>query len=75
MKSSHRFPLRRQIVWGMRFLPFLPLWPWARRCSFSPTNMCVPTPCRSAEFNLRLVATSIETSLESADALLKLGFH
>ena len=24
MKSSHRFPLRRQIVWGMRFLPFLP---------------------------------------------------
>lgn len=23
MKSSHRFPLRRQIVWGMRFFTFL----------------------------------------------------
>ena len=23
MKSSHRFPLRRQIVWGMRFFTIL----------------------------------------------------
>ena len=70
MKSSHRFPLRRQIVWGMRFFPFLPLWPWARRCSFSPTNHVRANSLQAAEFNLRLVATSIETSLESADALL-----
>lgn len=69
MKSSHRFPLRRQIVWGCAFLPFLPRWPWARRCSpLQP--ICARQLLQAAEFNLRLVATSIETSLDSADALL-----
>ena len=31
---------------GCAFLPSLPRWLWARRCSSSPTNMCAPTPCR-----------------------------
>ena len=58
MKSSHRFPLRRQIVWGMRFFTIL-------------TSLAVrANSLQAAEFNLRLVATSIETSLDSADALL-----
>ncbi|MEQ2386849.1 sensor histidine kinase [Faecalibacterium intestinale] len=70
MKSSHRFPLRRQIVWGMRFFTILTSLA-VGAALFTLSNQYVrANSLQAAEFNLRLVATSIETSLESADALL-----
>ena len=70
MKSSHRFPLRRQIVWGMRFFTFLSSLA-VGAALFTLSNQYVrANSLQAAEFNLRLVATSIETSLDSADALL-----
>lgn len=70
MKSSHRFPLRRQIVWGMRFFTFLTSLA-VGAALFTLSNQYVrANSLQAAEFNLRLVATSIETSLDSADALL-----
>ncbi len=70
MKSSHRFPLRRQIVWGMRFFTFLTSLA-VGAALFTLSNQYVrANSLQAAEFNLRLVATSIETSLESADDLL-----
>ena len=70
MKSSHRFPLRRQIVWGMRFFTILTSLA-VGAALFTLSNQYVrANSLQAAEFNLRLVATSIETSLDSADALL-----
>ena len=70
MKSSHRFPLRRQIVWGMRFFTILTSLA-VGAALFTLSNQYVrANALQAAEFNLRLVATSIETSLDSADALL-----
>ena len=70
MKSSHRFPLRRQIVWGMRFFTILTSLA-VGAALFTLSNQYVrANSLQAAEFNLRLVATSIETSLKSADALL-----
>ena len=70
MKSSHRFPLRRQIVWGMRFFTFLTSLAVGAALFILSNQYVRANSLQAAEFNLRLVATSIETSLESADALL-----
>ena len=70
MKSSHRFPLRRQIMWGMRFFTLLTSLA-VGAALFTLSNQYVrANSLQAAEFNLRLVATSIETSLDSADDLL-----
>ena len=70
MKSSHRFPLRRQIVWGMRFFTILTSLAVGAALFILSNQYVRANSLQAAEFNLRLVATSIETSLESADALL-----
>lgn len=70
MKSSHRFPLRRQIVWGMRFFTFLTSLAVGAALFILSNQYVRANSLQAAEFNLRLVATSIETSLDSADALL-----
>ena len=67
---KHRFSLRRQIVWSMRIFTTLTS---LAVCAalFLLSNQYVRTnTLQAAEFNLRLVATSIETSLNNADALL-----
>lgn len=67
---KHRFSLRRQIVWSMRIFTTLTS---LAVCAalFILSNQYVRTNMlQAAEFNLRLVATSIETSLNDADALL-----
>ena len=70
MKSSHRFPLRRQIVWGMRFFTILTSLAVGAALFTLSIQYVRANSLQAAEFNLRLVATSIETSLDSADALL-----
>ena len=70
MKSSHRFPLRRQIVWGMRFFTILTSLAVGAALFILSNQYVRANSLQAAEFNLRLVATSIETSLDSADALL-----
>lgn len=68
--ANHRFPLRRQIVWSMRI--FTALTSLAVGAAlFILSNQYVRTnTLQAAEFNLRLVAASIETSFENADTLL-----
>ena len=70
MKSSHRFPLRRQIVWGMRFFTTLTSLAVGAALFVLSNQYVRANSLQAAEFNLRLVATSIETSLDDADALL-----
>ena len=68
--SKHRFSLRRQIVWGMRiFTTFTSLAICAALFILSDQYVRTNT-LQAAEFNLRLVATSIETNLNDADSLL-----
>ena len=69
-QTRHRFSLRRQIVWSTRIFTMLTS---LAVCAalFLLSNQYVRTnTLQAAEFNLRLVATSIETSLTDADALL-----
>ena len=70
MKSSHRFPLRRQIVWGMRFFTTLTSLAVGAALFILSNQYVRANSLQAAEFNLRLVATGIETSLNDADALL-----
>ena len=66
----HRFSLRRQIVWSTRIFTALTS---LAVCAalFILSNQYVRTnTLQAAEFNLRLVATSIETSLNDASVLL-----
>ena len=54
MKSSHRFPLRRQIVWGMRFFTILTSLA-VGAALFTLSNQYVrANSLQAAEFNLRL---------------------
>ena len=68
--QNHRFPLRRQIVWSMRlFAAIVSL--TVGLALFWLSNRYVRTNAlQAAAFNLRLVAESIQTSLDSADDLL-----
>lgn len=70
MKSSHRFPLRRQIVWSTRVFTALTSLAVCAALFFLSNQYVRTNTLQAAEFNLRLVATGIETSLNDADALL-----
>lgn len=69
-KPHHRFPLRRQIVWSMRIFTTLTSLAVCAALFFLSNQYVRTNTLQAAEFNLRLVATSIETSLNDADALL-----
>ena len=69
-KSGHRFSLRRQIVWGTRIFTFLTSLAVCAALFLLSTQYVRSNTLQTAEFNLRLVATSVESSLNSADALL-----
>ena len=69
-QPQHRFSLRRQIVWSTHLFTVLTS---LAVCAalFILSNQYVRTnTLQAAEFNLRLVATSIETSLNDANTLL-----
>ena len=70
MKSSHRFPLRRQIVWSTRVFTALTSLAVCAALFFLSNQYVRTNTLQAAEFNLRLVATGIETSLNDADTLL-----
>ena len=66
----HRFSLRRQIVWSTRIFTALTSLAVCAALFFLSNQYVRTNTLQAAEFNLRLVATSIETSLNDADALL-----
>ena len=68
--SRHRFSLRRQIVWGMRIFTTLTSLAICAALFILSNQYVRANTLQAAEFNLRLVATSIETSLNDADTLL-----
>ena len=68
--SRHRFSLRRQIVWGMRIFTTLTSLAICAALFILSNQYVRANTLQAAEFNLRLVATSIETNLNDADALL-----
>ena len=53
MKSSHRFPLRRQIVWGMRFFTFLTSLAVGAALFILSNQYVRANSLQAAEFNLR----------------------
>ncbi len=69
-KTKHRFSLRRQIVWSMRIFTVLTSLAVCAALFFLSNQYVRTNTLQAAEFNLRLVATSIETSLNDADTLL-----
>lgn len=69
-KPNHRYSLRRQIVWSMRIFTTLTSLAVCAALFLLSDQYVRTNTLQAAEFNLRLVATSIETSLNSADALL-----
>ena len=69
-RPGHRFSLRRQIVWSTRVFTVLTSLAVCAALFFLSNQYVRTNTLLAAEFNLRLVATSIETSLNDADALL-----
>ena len=69
-KPGHRFSLRRQIVWSMRLFTFLTSLAVCAALFILSTQYVRASMLQAAEFNLRLVATSVETSLNNANTLL-----
>ena len=69
-QSGHRFSLRRQIVWSTRLFTFLTSLTVCAALFLLSTQYVRTNMLQAAEFNLRLVATSVETSLNNANALL-----
>lgn len=69
-RPGHRFSLRRQIVWSTRLFTTLTSLAVGAALFILSNQYVRANSLQAAEFNLRLVATSIETSLDSADALL-----
>ena len=67
---EHRFPLRRQIVWSMRIFTALTSLALGAALFFLSNQYVRSNLLQAAEFNLRLVATGIETNLDNADNLL-----
>ena len=67
---EHRFPLRRQIVWSMRIFTALTSLALGAALFFLSNQYVRSNLLQAAEFNLRLVATGIETSFDNADSLL-----
>lgn len=69
-RPRHHFSLRQQIVWSMRLFTTLTSLAVGAALFILSNQYVRANSLQAAEFNLRLVATSIETSLDSADALL-----
>ncbi len=69
-RPGHRFSLRRQIVWSTRVFTVLTSLAVCAALFFLSNQYVRTNTLQAAEFNLRLVATSIETSLNDADTLL-----
>ena len=69
-RPKHRFSLRRQIVWSMRIFTALTSLAVCAALFVLSDQYVRTNTLQAAEFNLRLVATSIETSLNDADSLL-----
>ena len=69
-RPGHHFSLRRQIVWSMRIFTTLTSLAVCVALFFLSNEYVRTNTLQAAEFNLRLVATGIETSLNDADALL-----
>lgn len=69
-RPGHRFSLRRQIVWSTRVFTALTSLAVCAALFFLSNQYVRTNTLQAAEFNLRLVATGIETSLNDADALL-----
>ena len=69
-RPGHRFSLRRQIVWSTRVFTVLTSLAVCAALFFLSNQYVRTNTLQAAEFNLRLVATGIETSLNDADALL-----
>lgn len=68
--QNHRFPLRRQIVWSVRLFTAVTSLAVGIALFVLSDRYVRTNALQTAEFNLRMVATSIETSLSNADSLL-----
>lgn len=68
--QDHRFPLRRQIVWSMRLFTAIVSLTVGLALFWLSDRYVRANALQTAEYNLRLVAESIQTSLDSADDLL-----
>lgn len=68
--NLHRFPLRRQIVWSVRLFTAVTSLAVGIALYLISDQYVRTNALQTAEFNLRMVTTSIETSLANADSLL-----
>ena len=68
--QNHRFPLRRQIVWGMRLFTAIVSLAVGLALFWLSNRYVRDNTLQSAEFNLRLITEAIQSSLDSADDLL-----
>ncbi len=65
--QNHRFPLRRQIVWGMRLFTAIVSLAVGLALFWLSNRYVRDNTLQSAEFNLRLITEAIQSSLDSAD--------
>lgn len=70
MAGAHRFPLRRQIVWSMRLFAAAASLAVGAALYYLSDQYVRERSLQAAEFNLRMMAASVETSFEYADSLL-----
>ena len=68
--QNHRFPLRRQIVWGMRLFTAIVSLAVGLALFWLSNRYVRDNTLQAAEFNLRLITEAIQSSLDSADDLL-----
>lgn len=70
LSKTHRFPLRRQIIWSVRLFTAVTSLAVGIVLFLLSDRYVRRNAMQTAEFNLRMVATSIETSFSNADSLL-----
>ena len=75
MKSSHRFPLRRQIVWGMRFFTFLTSLAVGAALFILSNQYVRANSLQAAEFNLRTGGYLHRDQSGKRRCSFELGFH
>lgn len=68
--ENHRFPLRRQIVWSVRLFTAVTSLAVGIVLYIISDQYVRSNTLQTAEFNLRMVTTAIETSLSNADSLM-----
>lgn len=68
--ENHRFPLRRQIVWSVRLFTAVTSLAVGIVLYLLSDQYVRSNTLQTAEFNLRMVTTAIETSLSNADSLM-----